>query len=58
LIAVDLSAGIFVSRRSCAASFADRSSGPRLATVVAVEPTKVLALDATALADHLNSHPE
>ena len=33
-------------------------SGPRLATVVTVEPTEVLVFDAVALVDYLESHPE
>jgi len=33
-------------------------SGPRMASVVAVEPCDVLAFDAVALADYLDSHPE
>jgi CRP/FNR family cyclic AMP-dependent transcriptional regulator len=33
-------------------------SGPRLATIVTVEPTEVLVFDASALVDYLDSHPE
>lgn len=33
-------------------------SGPRLASVVVVEPCEVLAFDAIALADYLDSHAE
>lgn len=33
-------------------------AGPRLATVVAVEPCEVLEFDAVALADYLDRHPD
>lgn len=33
-------------------------SGPRMASVVVVEPCDLLAFDAIALADYLDSHPE
>jgi CRP-like cAMP-binding protein len=33
-------------------------SGPRLASVVAVEPCDLLSFDAVALADYLDAHPE
>lgn len=33
-------------------------AGPRMASVVAIEPCRVLEFDAIALADYLDSHPE